>query len=106
MSDQSNTVNTSDDKTSKLEVALWLAKFLILGEFLLFGFVLVVWVVADTIGSIKIGEQTIITISAQGAETAVGMLLPITTGNIGALIGYILGSNRLKTSKTGEVTVD
>lgn len=85
-----------DNKTSKLETALWLAKWLIFGEFVLFGIVLIVWIAADTIGSIEIGEQTVITISATGAEKAVGMLLPITTGNIGALIGYILGRKALE----------
>ena len=84
-----------DNKTSKLEIALQIAKILIIGEFVLFGFVLVVWVSADTLGSITINENTVVLVSAQGAEKAVGMLLPITTGNIGALIGYILGKKEL-----------
>lgn len=84
-------VIVDDNQTSKLETALWLAKWLIFGEFALFAFTLVLWLLADTIGSITINEGTVVLVSAVGAEKAVGMLLPITTGNIGALIGYILG---------------
>jgi len=89
--DPTKQVATDDNKTSKLEVALKLAKWTILGEFVLFGFSLVTWVMSSLIGSISIADQTIITVNTEGAEKAVSILLPITTGNIGALIGYILG---------------
>ncbi len=88
-------VITDDNKTSKLEVALKLAKFTILGEFILFGFSLVTWVVSSLIGGIHIGESVLITVDASAAEKAVNTLLPITTGNIGALIGYILGTRKV-----------
>jgi len=81
-----------DDKlTSKLEVALFLAKWLILGEFILFAVALGIWVGGTAAG-----------IPAEAAESAVGILLPITTGNIGALIGYILGKNRIENGTVTE----
>lgn len=96
MVENSKEVDTSDKLTSKLEVALFLAKVLIFGEFLLFGLAFVMWVSIGTVGSIQIGEDVVYTISVEHAEKAVNILLPITTGNIGALIGYILGKSKIE----------
>lgn len=88
--DPAKKVNISDDYISKLEVALKLARFVIIGIFILFAVSLLVWIFASLVGSIQIGDDVVVSISAEGAAQAVNMLLPITTGNVGALIGYIL----------------
>ncbi len=95
----SGTVDTSDTITSKLEVALKLAKWLIAGEFVLFAAAFAVWLTAGTIGSIQLTGIAVYTIDSEVAEKAVNILLPITTGNVGALIGYILGKSKIVDGK-------
>lgn len=89
-------VDFSDTLFSKLEIALWLAKWIIIGVFVLFAIALVIWVVVGTVGEIEIqtGDSiaTVYKFNVEHAKQAVNLLLPIVTANVGALIGYILGT--------------
>lgn len=79
---QNTEVNTSDDKTSKLEVALKLAKFTIGGSWVLWALAVGVSVIAPLINPEAI---------VQPAQDIAAVLLPINTGTTGILLGYIVG---------------
>lgn len=70
--DDTTEIDTSDTKTSKLETALFLTKLSSIGVFTVWG------------GSVLaqfLGIQ----------NELVGQLFPIVTGNLGVLIGYVIG---------------
>ena len=89
--DTAKEVNLNDDLLSKLEVVLVLSRKILYGLFVFWAIVTILGVAAGIVGSITIGENTVINVNGDIAMQVSTMVFPIISSLVTLLLGTIIG---------------
>ncbi len=81
----------SNSKTSKEEVAIYLAKYICIGIFLVWVIAMLFYIIGSIIGSITINGDTVIDVKTEPLGDYANNIFVVIVGIANGLLGFIIG---------------
>ncbi len=81
----------NNSKTSKEDTAIYLAKYICIGIFLVWVVAMMVYIVGSAIGSVTINGDTVIKVKTESLGDYINNIFVVIVGIANGLLGFIIG---------------